>query len=119
MNKIDLVRSAIDTRNPDRFSVLADDFQFTNSMGEPAMDKSGWQGMGQMMERFMNPMSMMGPMMNPMGMMNPMMGMGGMGGGHNNANPMGSMMDPKQYESWFDQMTKMMESYSSQSGKKE
>ncbi len=52
---------------------------------------------------FMNPgtyMSMMGPMMNPMGMM----GMGGYG----NSNSMGQMMDPKQYEQWFNQWTDMM-----------
>ena len=63
--------------------------------------------MGPMMAPMMNP-AMMGGMMNPMGMMGPMMNpMGMMGGGYNTGNPMG-MMDPKQYENWFKQMTEMM-----------
>ena len=74
--------------------------------------------MGPMMG-MMNPM-MMGGMMNPMTMMNPMMMnpmmMGGSMGGYNSANPMGSMMDPQQYESWFNQMTEMMKSFTPQSG---
>ena len=66
--------------------------------------------MGPMMGGMMNP-AMMGGMMNPMAMMGPMMNpMGMMGGGYNAANPMG-MMDPKQYENWFEQMTEMMKSF--------
>ncbi|MEM8844842.1 MAG: hypothetical protein AAGB35_07345 [Pseudomonadota bacterium] len=69
-----------------------------------------------MMGPMMNPMAMMGPMMNPMGMMNPMAMMGpmtnpmGMMGGGYNQNPMNTVMEPKEYESWFDQMTEMMKS---------
>ena len=56
-------------------------------------------------------MGMMGPMMNPMGMMAPMMNPMGMMGGYNAANPMGNVMDPKQYEQWFKQWTDMMQSF--------
>ncbi len=73
-------------------------------------------GMMNPMMGMMNPMMGSG-MMNPMmGMMNPMMGMmgpmsGGMGmpgmGAHG-SNPMGQMMDPKQYEQWFNQWTESM-----------
>ncbi len=70
---------------------------------------------------FMNPamyMNMMGPMM---GMMGPMMGMGSMGmmnpmmgGGSYGGNPMGQMMDPKQYEQWFSQWTESMKNMTPQ-----
>lgn len=91
----------------------------------------------QMMTSMMNPMmGMMNPMMMGGGMMNPMMGMnmmypmmgmmGPMSGGMgmpgmsaNNGNPMsqmpgGQMMDPKQYEQWFNQMTEMMKNMTPQ-----
>ena len=94
--------------------------------------------MAQMSGQFpgmMNPMMMNGGMMNPMmgmnmmypmmGMMGPMMGpmSGGMGmpsmGASNGSNPMaqmpmGQMMDPKQYEQWFNQWTEMMKNMTPQ-----
>ena len=90
------------------------------SMMNPAMYMNMMGPMMGMMGPMMNPMGMMGPMMNPMGMMgggmNPMGMMGGgmnpmgmTGGGYGTSNPMG-MMDPKQYEGWFNQMTEMMKS---------
>ena len=93
--------------------------QMTNPMMSTMMNPMAMMGpmmnpMMGMMGPMMNPMGMMGPMMNPMGMMGPMMnpmGMMGGGTGYNAANPMGSMMDPKQYESWFNQMTEMMNSF--------
>ncbi len=81
-------------------------------------------GMGApMMGSMMNPMmgmNMMYPMMGMMGpmsgMMNPMSGMGMMPnmGSTNNSNPMGQMMDPKQYEQWFSQWTEMMKNMTPQ-----
>ena len=78
--------------------------------------------MGPMMGGMMNPMTMMNPMMYMnmmypmMGMMGPMMGGMGMPGmpgmpGMHGSNPMGQMMDPKQYEQWFSQWTDMMKNY--------
>ena len=88
--------------------------------------------MGQM-NGMMNPhlyMNMMNPMMMSGAMVNPMMGMnmmgpmpGGMGmpgmGATNSNNPMaqmpgGQMMDPKQYEQWFNQWSEMMENMTAQ-----
>ncbi len=64
----------------------------------------------------MNPgwyMSMMGPMMGMMyPMMNPMGMMGGYGG--YGGNSMGQMMDPKQYENWFNQWTESMQNMAPQ-----
>ncbi len=78
-------------------------------------------GMGApMMGSMMNPMmgmNMMYPMMGMMGpMMSPMSGMGmpGMSGGAQSGNPMGQMMDPKQYEQWFNQWTEMMKNFTPQ-----
>ena len=71
-----------------------------------------------MMSPMMNPMmgmggSMMGPMAGmsaPMmgAMMNPMGMMGSYGGNPMGQMPGGQMMDPKQYEQWFNQMTESM-----------
>lgn len=97
-----------------------------NGMMNPHM----YMNMMAQMSGMMNPMMMGGGMMNPMGMnmMYPMMGMmgpmsGGMGMhgmGANGNNPMaqmpgGQMMDPKQYEHWFNQMTEMMKNMNPQS----
>ncbi len=62
--------------------------------------------MNPMMGGMMNPMTMMNMMYPMMGMMGPMMGMGGMGNPMMGGNPMGQMMDPKQYENWFNEMMK-------------
>lgn len=74
-----------------------------NMMGamNPMMYMNMMYPMMGMMGPMMNPMSMMGPMVNPM-----MMGGTGSAGG----NPM-NMMNPKQYELWFNQMTEMMKSF--------
>ena len=46
MNRIDIVRSVLlGSSNPNKAAVYADDFQVTNSVGEPPMDKSTWLGM--------------------------------------------------------------------------
>ena len=88
---------------------------YMNMMG-PMMAMSG-----PMMGQMMNPMGWMNPamymnMMYPMmGMMGPMMGpMGGGMGMHGNPMtqmPGGQMMDPKQYEQWFNQWTEMMKNF--------
>ncbi len=74
--------------------------------------------MNPMMASMMNPMAMMGPMMGMGGMssmMNPMGMMGGMGmPGSQTGNPMGQMMDPKQYEDSFNQWTEMMKNMTPQ-----
>ena len=68
--------------------------------------------MGPMMG-MMNPMTMMNPMnmMNPMSMMGPMMGGAHGGNSYGGSNPMTSMMNPGQYEQWFNQMTEMMQNF--------
>jgi hypothetical protein len=46
MNRIDIVKSVLlGSSNPNKAAVYADDFQVTNSVGEPPMDKSTWLGM--------------------------------------------------------------------------
>ena len=50
MNKIDIVKSAINWDNPDRESYLSDDFQFTDALGSPPMDRGSWLAMGQLMQ---------------------------------------------------------------------
>ncbi len=76
------------------------------------MNPGVWMNPGNYMQ-MMNPMAymnMMGPMMGMMGpMMNPAGMMGGGYGGYGTNNPMGQMMDPKQYEQWFNQWTEMMQ----------
>ena len=50
MNKIELVKSAFNIKDPDRESRLSDDFQWTDELGSPAIDKSSWLAMGQLIE---------------------------------------------------------------------
>jgi hypothetical protein len=50
MNKIELVKLANDWGNPDRNSYYSDDFQWTDALGSPPMDKATWLAMGQLME---------------------------------------------------------------------
>ena len=86
----------------------------TNPMFNPAMwmDPMTWMNPGNYMG-LMNPMTWMNAgnymqMMNPMAYMNMM---GPMMGGYGNPMaqmPGGQMMDPKQYEQWYSQMTDMM-----------
>ena len=49
MNRIDIVKAAFDFDNPDSASLLSDDFQSTDAVGGPPMDRSMWIGMGQIM----------------------------------------------------------------------
>ena len=49
MNKIDIVKMVFDMENPKRFDLVADDFQSTDSIGSPPLDKVGWQGRGDML----------------------------------------------------------------------
>ena len=53
MNKIELVKSANEWGNPNRNSYYTDDFQFTDAVGSPPMDKSAFLAMGQLMESAM------------------------------------------------------------------
>ncbi len=50
MNKIELVKLANDWQAPDRDSLLTDDFQFTDALGSPPMDKGPFLAIGQLME---------------------------------------------------------------------
>jgi predicted ester cyclase len=50
MNKIEIARSAFTYDNPDKTSHLSDDFQSTDALGSPPMDRSSWIAMGQPME---------------------------------------------------------------------
>ena len=50
MNRIELVKLANDWQAPNRDSFYTDDFQFTDALGSPPMDKSMLLGMGQLME---------------------------------------------------------------------
>jgi predicted ester cyclase len=46
MDKLDIVKSVLlGSDNPDKAAVYADDFQLTDSVGGPPMDKSTWLGM--------------------------------------------------------------------------
>ena len=51
MNKVETVRAAFSFPSPDESeTLLADDFQATDQMGSPAMDKATWIGMGEMLK---------------------------------------------------------------------
>ena len=50
MNKIEIARSAFTWDNPDKISHFSDDFQSTDALGSPPMDKSTWFAMGPLME---------------------------------------------------------------------
>jgi predicted ester cyclase len=45
MNKIDIVESAFDLDNRDRYSLYSDDFKRTDEMGSPPIDRSTWIAM--------------------------------------------------------------------------
>jgi predicted ester cyclase len=51
MNKIDIVKKAFNFDSPPEVQreYLTDDFQYTNSVGEPPMDIEAWLGMGEIM----------------------------------------------------------------------
>ena len=53
MTKFEIVRKAWDASNPDRHSNLADDFQVTDELGSPPMDRASWIGMGDLIEAAM------------------------------------------------------------------
>ena len=50
MNKIDIVKTAFNFDDRERsMEYFSDNFQATDSVGSPPMDKAGWFGMGEMM----------------------------------------------------------------------
>ncbi len=50
MDKLDIVRTVFGFSSPDvSASLLADDFQATDALGSPPMDKDTWIGMGEML----------------------------------------------------------------------
>jgi hypothetical protein len=53
MTKFEIVRKAWDASDPDRYSYLADNFQWTDELGSPAMDRASWKGMGDLLEAAM------------------------------------------------------------------
>ncbi len=53
MKKFEIVRKAWDASNPDRHSNLANDFQVTDELGSPTMDRASWIAMGDRMEAAM------------------------------------------------------------------
>ena len=87
------------TQTPDSMMNMMNPAMYMNMMG-PMMNPAMYMNM-------MGPMmGMMAPFMNPMTMMNPSTTSGGY-----NTNSMGQMMDPKEYENWFNQWTEMMKSF--------
>ncbi len=50
MSKTELIKAANEWGSPDRSALYTDDFQFTNELGGPPMDKSAWLGMSDLME---------------------------------------------------------------------
>lgn len=53
MTNPEIVRKAWDASDPDRYSYLADNFQWTDELGSPAMDRASWKGMGDLIEAAM------------------------------------------------------------------
>ena len=50
MNKIEVVKKAFDMKDPEaQREYYSDDYQFTDSVGSPPMDKEAWFGMGEML----------------------------------------------------------------------
>jgi predicted ester cyclase len=49
MNRVDLVRSAFNLDNPNSLSYIADDFQWSDSLGSPPMNKAEWTKMSETM----------------------------------------------------------------------
>lgn len=49
MNKIEIVKQAINFDNPEGAEHLADNFQGTDSVDGPPLDKASWVGMGDIM----------------------------------------------------------------------
>jgi predicted ester cyclase len=50
MNKIELVKSAFTFDDHDRLSDYSDDFQWTDELGSPPIDRSSWLSMDQLMK---------------------------------------------------------------------
>jgi hypothetical protein len=112
--------------NPHMMNSMMNPMAYMNMMNPMMGMMNPMMGMMNPMMGMMNPMmGMMNPMMGMnmmypmMGMMGPMMGpmSGGMGvGGANSMGqiPGGQMMDPKQYEQWFNQWTEMMKNFTPQ-----
>jgi predicted ester cyclase len=58
MNKIELVKQAFNLDSPDRASYLSDNFRWTDELGSPAVDRSSWLAMGQLLESALPDMSL-------------------------------------------------------------
>lgn len=50
MNKKAIIREAFQLNGPEQAAYFADDFQWTDSLGSPPMDKASWLGMGDLMQ---------------------------------------------------------------------
>jgi predicted ester cyclase len=50
MNKKEFIKKAYAMDSPDQGAYFSDDFQWTDSLGSPPMDKSTWLGMGDLMQ---------------------------------------------------------------------
>lgn len=50
MNKIEFVRSAYASAGPDNGDWFSDDFQWTDELGSPPMDKDSFIGMGMLLQ---------------------------------------------------------------------
>jgi predicted ester cyclase len=50
MNRIELVKAAFNSNDPDRVAYFSDDFQWTDELGSPPIDRSSWLSMDQLMK---------------------------------------------------------------------
>jgi hypothetical protein len=50
MNRIELVKTVFDLDNRDRYAYLSDDFQWTDELDSPPMDRSTWLGMSDLIQ---------------------------------------------------------------------
>jgi predicted ester cyclase len=48
MNRIEVVKTVFDLDDADRYAYLSDDFQWTDELGSPPMDKHTWLGMSDL-----------------------------------------------------------------------
>ena len=49
MNRIELVKAVYDFGDPDQYSYFSDDFQYSDGLGSPPIDRDTWIAMGQLM----------------------------------------------------------------------
>ena len=50
MSRREFIKKAFNLDSPDQGAYFADDFQWTDSLGSPPMDKKSWLGMGDLMQ---------------------------------------------------------------------